>query len=146
MVWMVFHRIGLGEFVMKKSILSFVIAGLVLVAFTGCSSGSKNMSSISSTVTSDSTSSISSTSASSQSGNMVTIVNFQFNPGTLTIKAGDTVEWKNNDSATHTIVFDNFKSGSVNQGDSYKHTFDTAGTFNYSCGIHPSMKETIVVK
>ncbi|TMB72621.1 MAG: hypothetical protein E6J52_12290 [Chloroflexi bacterium] len=58
----------------------------------------------------------------------------------------------NNDSATHTVTsganrtkdgkFDREISGSTE--DSI--TFDTAGTFEYFCNIHSSMKGTVVVK
>ena len=37
------------------------------------------------------------------------------------------------------------ESDGLDQGDSFSHTFDQAGTFNYVCGIHPSMKATVVV-
>ena len=78
--------------------------------------------------------------------NNVSIVNFSFNPGTLTIKAGTTVTWTNNDSTIHTIKSATFNSGDLNQGDTFKFTFDAPGTFNYSCGIHPTMTGTIIVQ
>lgn len=56
------------------------------------------------------------------------------------------MEWKNNDSVAQNIVFDAFKSDSIKSGESYKHQFDTAGTYKCICGIHPSMKGTIEVK
>lgn len=56
------------------------------------------------------------------------------------------MEWKNNDSVAQNIVFDAFKSDSIKSGESYKHQFDTAGTYKCICGIHPSMKGAIEVK
>ena len=41
-----------------------------------------------------------------------------------------------------------FKSGTGNiaSGSTYKQTFNTAGTIQYRCTIHPGMTGTIVVK
>lgn len=78
--------------------------------------------------------------------NTIAIQDFSFNPATLTVKKGTTVTWINNDSAMHTVKSDAFTSGSLAKGDTFQFTFDTAGTFNYSCGIHPSMMGTIIVQ
>jgi plastocyanin len=77
----------------------------------------------------------------------ITITNFAFNPQSLTVKAGTTVKWTNQDSAPHTITSDagDWDSGSLGKGQSFSHTFAQAGTFTYHCTIHPSMKGTIVV-
>jgi plastocyanin len=77
----------------------------------------------------------------------VTIKDFAFDPGDLTIAKGTTVTWKNDDSATHRIKSGDgsFDSKDLKNGDSFDHTFDTAGTFDYICGIHPSMKGKITV-
>ena len=40
---------------------------------------------------------------------------------------------------------DSFDSEDMGQGDTFEHTFDAAGTFDYICAIHPSMKGTITV-
>jgi plastocyanin len=77
----------------------------------------------------------------------VTIKDFAFNPGDLTVAKGTTVTWKNDDSATHRIKSGDgsFDSKDLKNGDSFDHTFDTAGSFDYICGIHPSMKGKITV-
>ena len=77
----------------------------------------------------------------------VTIKDFAFDPGDLTVAKGTTVTWKNDDSATHRIKSGDgsFDSKDLKNGDSFDHTFDTAGTFDYVCGIHPSMKGKITV-
>lgn len=77
--------------------------------------------------------------------NQINIVNFSFQPGTMTVKVGTTVTWVNMDSVTHSIKSDTFNSQNLNQGDKYSFTFKTKGTFPYSCAIHPSMTGTIVV-
>lgn len=79
--------------------------------------------------------------------NAVSIVNFSFNPGTLTVKAGTNVTWTNNGGSTHTVtaIDSSFDSGNVSPGSTFQHTFATAGTFAYHCTIHSSMTATVVV-
>jgi plastocyanin len=80
-------------------------------------------------------------------GNSVAIVDFAFNPTSVTVKAGTTVNWMNNGSTTHTVTADDgsFDSGNLNGGASFSHTFASAGTFSYHCSIHSSMKATVTV-
>lgn len=80
-------------------------------------------------------------------GDAVTIQNFAFAPASLTVKAGTTVTWTNQDSPAHSVKWDDGSTGSQNlaTGAMYTRTFATAGTFTYVCGIHASMKGTIVV-
>ncbi len=78
----------------------------------------------------------------------ITIANFSFQPGTLTIPAGTTVTWTNNDSVAHTTTSDTglWDSGSLASGRSFSFTFNQPGTFPYHCAIHPFMKGSIVVQ
>ena len=79
----------------------------------------------------------------------ISIENFAFLPGNVTIKAGDTVTWKNNDSAPHTVTSDSgtvLQSESLGNGGTYKHMFSERGTYAYHCGLHPSMRGTITVQ
>ena len=76
----------------------------------------------------------------------ISIENFSFNPSTLTITAGTTVTWTNNDSATHTIKSPNFNSQDLPHGQTFAFKFDTEGTYDYSCGIHPAMTGKIIVQ
>ncbi|HVW66486.1 MAG TPA: cupredoxin family copper-binding protein [Candidatus Peribacteraceae bacterium] len=80
-------------------------------------------------------------------GSSVTIQNFQFAPQSITIKAGTTVTWTNQDSVSHTVTGDNGgpASGGISQGQTYSYTFTTPGTFTYHCTFHPMMKGTVVV-
>lgn len=82
----------------------------------------------------------------SQGSNQVSIKNFAFSPSELVIKKGDTVVWTNNDSAPHTISGSGFQSNDLANGQSYSFTFSTIGTFDYICGVHPSMKGKIIVE
>jgi plastocyanin len=78
----------------------------------------------------------------------VDISGFAFNPATITINVGDTITWTNQDSARHNVQADDgsWKSPDLSQGQSFSHTFTTAGTVPYNCGFHASMKATVVVK
>lgn len=83
-----------------------------------------------------------------QTPNTVSIVNMAFTPATITVTAGTTVTWNNNDNITHTVTADDdsFDSGNIGTGSSFTRTFSIAGTYPYHCTIHPSMKATIVVR
>jgi amicyanin len=82
-------------------------------------------------------------------GNAVTIQGFAFAPAALTVKAGTTVTWTNQDADAHTVtsVGDTGPLGSaaLNTGQSYSYTFTKAGTYKYLCTIHPFMTATVVV-
>lgn len=81
--------------------------------------------------------------------NGVEMSSFAFNPNTLTISKGASVVWTNRDSALHTIVSDTgdeINSDSISKGNTYVHVFNTPGTYDYHCGIHPSMKGKVVVE
>lgn len=78
----------------------------------------------------------------------VTIDNFTFGPGELSISPGTTVTWINHDDIPHSVVDSDtkFRSKALDTDDSYSFTFATAGTFRYFCGLHPHMVGKIVVK
>ncbi|WP_205650527.1 plastocyanin/azurin family copper-binding protein [Actinoplanes solisilvae] len=79
---------------------------------------------------------------------LVNIQNFAFNPNTLTVPAKTAVTWKFDDSTDHTVVADDnsFASQPMGNGQTYSHTFATAGTVAYHCSIHPFMKATVTVE
>ena len=78
----------------------------------------------------------------------VAIVDFAFAPDVLTVPTGSTVTWSNADGFAHTVAATDasFVSDSLTTGATFQHTFDTAGTFTYLCGIHPSMAGTVIVE
>ena len=85
--------------------------------------------------------------ATGSQGDTVTIKDFAFTPQVLTVKAGTTVTWTNEDSASHTITSAGFfDSGTIATGQTFSKTFDQPGTYNYACSIHPSMKGKIIVE
>jgi plastocyanin len=79
--------------------------------------------------------------------NTVTIQNFAFNPVTITISRGQTVTWTNMDNVPHTVTSTTgvFDSGSISSGQTFSYTFNNAGTFEYSCTIHPSIPHGTVI-
>jgi plastocyanin len=119
---------------MRRSVLlSGLIAGVLVLA--ACSSGSSGDAT---TVTEPPSSDILD----------VSIENFAFGPGEISISVGDTVLWTNDESSiTHTSTSDDglWDSGNIPAGSRFEHTFDEAGTFAYICTIHPSMTATITV-
>ena len=80
--------------------------------------------------------------------NTVTIKSLKFGSGTITVKKGTTVVWKNEDSMAHTVTSDTgtmLSSGSMAKGDTYSMTFDEAGTFDYHCEFHSGMAGKVIV-
>jgi hypothetical protein len=75
------------------------------------------------------------------------VAQYQFLPGTATVRKGTTLTWTNEDEAVHTIVADDdsFSSGRLGLGATFSHTFEAVGTVGYTCTIHPSMKAQVVV-
>lgn len=86
------------------------------------------------------------TGAASASTAQVLIKDFKFRPDTITIQKGDTITWTHPGSASHTVKFSDSESPILKDGGTYSKTFNEAGTFDYSCGIHPYMKGRVIVK
>jgi plastocyanin len=80
--------------------------------------------------------------------NEIGIDNFQFTPATLTVPAGTTVTWINDDDVPHLIVNteQRFKPSSVlDTGQRFSVKLDKRGTYTYFCSLHPKMQGSIVV-
>ena len=77
----------------------------------------------------------------------IKIANFTFDPPTLTVKAGTTVTWVNNDDIPHLVTDKDgkFHSSALDTDEKFSQTFSTAGTVEYFCAIHPKMTGKIVV-
>jgi plastocyanin len=79
----------------------------------------------------------------------VIINQFKYLPDTLTVNAGDVVEWKNDDIVPHTATAVDkkaFDSGRIVKGSSWRFTANTKGTFDYLCTLHPNMKAKLIVQ
>lgn len=79
-----------------------------------------------------------------------------FDPKTVKISAGDTVQWTNPELITHTVTFDPaqaanpanaslpdgvkpFASPDLEQDGVFKHTFTVKGVYKYICKYHEKM-------
>jgi len=88
-----------------------------------------------------------------------------FQPERTTIKAGDTVEWKNIGAQLHHVTTDPgaalkkgdvtnppgakpFDSGFLKPGESFKETFSVPGIYRYTCAVHEAkgMNGEVVVE
>jgi plastocyanin len=131
---------------MKKLILIIV---LVIIIAGGLILGHRR-SNPTNTSTASSNQSSGSSSSAPATGN-IKINNMMFTPSQITVAKGGTVTWTNDDTTTHTVVDDLANvggphSGDIAPGSTYSFTFNKAGSFQYHCTIHPSMRGTIVVK
>jgi plastocyanin len=86
-----------------------------------------------------------------------------FVPNLLNVSAGTTVTWTNEDLTSyksfeveqlHTVTSGGLESGNIGTefnsnflgaGKSFQHTFNTTGTFDYFCIIHPFMTGRVIV-
>ena len=78
----------------------------------------------------------------------VTIANFAFGPNKHTATVGQPVTWVNNDESPHqiTVVSTKERSPIIVKGQSAVLPFNTPGTYEYICGLHPAMKGSVEVK
>ena len=82
-------------------------------------------------------------------GGEVVMKGIKFVPPELTVAAGDTVTWTNEDTVGHDVTGDSFSSGDsggLQNGDTFKFTFKKAGTFDYVCTVHPGMEGSVTVE
>ncbi len=75
-------------------------------------------------------------------------------PYEMTVGAGTTVSWSNDDTAAHTVTSGLpsegtdglFDSGLFAAGETYEVTFNDTGTFDYFCMVHPWMTGIVNVE
>jgi plastocyanin len=87
--------------------------------------------------------------ASSRAPAAISIRDFKFSPGTISVRSGARVRIANSDSTPHTVTADDghsFDSGTVQPGASASIHVPGTGTYAYHCTIHPFMTGTLVVK
>ena len=76
-----------------------------------------------------------------------------FIPSSVSIMKGDTVVWSNDDTAAHTVTSGSpadgpsgmFDSSLLIGGKSFEHTFDSSGSVDYFCMVHPWMTGSVLV-
>jgi plastocyanin len=81
----------------------------------------------------------------------VDVVDIDYEPNEATVAKGGTVTWTNTGDLTHTVTKESgpgadFDSGAMNSGDTFEQTFDTPGTIEYVCTIHPQQRGTLTVE
>jgi plastocyanin len=88
-------------------------------------------------------------------GGNVSLENIQFNPKDVTVKAGETITFTNNESIPHDVHktsgpgddFASGPSGGMQEGDTFELTLDQPGKYEYVCDVHaPGMAGSITVK
>ena len=126
------NRIGLSVV-----LIALALAALVLSA---CASGG------SSTTTPATGGGSAPPPAASGGGATVTEANLAFSPTSVTVKVGDTVTFENKDSAPHDVKIDGQDLGNQAPGATVTWKATKAGTFPFSCTIHPSMTGQVVVE
>ena len=84
----------------------------------------------------------------SASGARVSIANFAFAPQQIVIEAGQSVTWTNDDGAPHGLSYADGGKGTdlLLPGASFSRRFETAGSFDYVCSVHPYMSARVVVR
>jgi plastocyanin len=84
----------------------------------------------------------------------ISIGSTSFFPSEIQVPIGSKVSWTNNDSTLHTVTEENpervttqtkFDSDILYPDQTWNYTFNSTGTFNYHCTIHPFMEGTVIV-
>jgi plastocyanin len=70
-----------------------------------------------------------------------------YNPAEVTIKKDDKVIWINKDFGIHTVTENQglFSSKDLRPDQTFEHTFENVGTYDYHCKLHPEMVGKIIV-
>ena len=79
---------------------------------------------------------------------VIVIENMKFNPAVITVRPGDTVEFRNADLVPHNVTevkAGYFDSGMISPNGVWKFVTDRQGRFDYHCIYHPEMTGTIIV-
>jgi len=73
-----------------------------------------------------------------------------FTPGALTVKTGEVLEFKNDDSVTHHIYSSTkgqeFSLETLHPGASGTRIFSKKGRVDVRCGLHPGMRLVLTVR
>ena len=71
-----------------------------------------------------------------------------YDPEVISVAVGTTVSWVNNDAAIHTVTATEgeFDSEIFSAGESFDYTFNSPGSYDYFCIVHPWMVGTVNVE
>src|SRR5215813_5061130 len=85
------------------------------------------------------------------SGTITVIIrDFTFNPATVTVHTGDTVEWKNDDIVPHTATEDAnaekpvFDSGAIQKGATCQFIARNKGMYDDTCTFNRNVEGTLI--
>jgi len=80
-------------------------------------------------------------------GAKISIANFAFAPPEITVAAGQSVTWSNDDGAPHGLMYKDGAKGTdlLLPGASFSRSFDKPGTYDYACSVHPYMTGKVLV-
>jgi plastocyanin len=128
------------------ALLLLITSSLVAVACGG--SSTETTATTSSSISTNTTSGGATTTGGGGSTVQVVMLNRSYDPGTVTVKVGDTVTWLNQDPLQHDVIAENgeFKSELFDEGETFTFTFTAAGTYPYFCSIHAGMEGTVIVE
>jgi plastocyanin len=134
-----------------KKLFALILACIALgLVAAGCGGGDDNSSSGSETKSEQSSSG-----GGGGTGAKVGMANVQFDPKDITVKAGETITFTNDESIPHDVHktsgpgkdFASGDTGGMQQGDTFELTLDEPGKYGYVCNVHaPGMAGTITVK
>lgn len=130
---------------MRNRFILFLAPALAVVV--SCGGGDSSTSPTSNTPNTPTVPTTPTTPATPVSTDKVTVSDNQFSPNSIQVSPGTAVTWTwSPNSADHNVSFaDGTSSGNKSSG-SYTRTFSAAGTFPYSCTLHPGMSGTVTVK
>lgn len=77
----------------------------------------------------------------------VVVADNEFNPNDIEVSAGDTVTWQFEGAAVHNVTFDDdaYEASENKKEGTHEQTFEEAGSFSYTCTLHPGMDGTVSV-
>jgi plastocyanin len=71
---------------------------------------------------------------------------YRFAPAAISVPAGATVTWTNNDNFTHNVALEGTEPLTMSPGETATFIFGTPGTYPYVCSLHPNdMQGTVLV-
>lgn len=124
-------------FVATLAALAGVLAVAMLVSCTGGDGTGGGGSEEPSTETTD---------GAKTGGTVVVEKDIAFDPPTVTVKAGEKVTFKNEDSVAHQVEIDGEELELQSPGDDVTWTASETGTYPFTCTIHPSMTGEVTVE
>ena len=134
----------------SRALTTAAVGGLAAAGLTACGGATHAATSqpAGPAVHAEATSPAAHTEAAPVATSAVTIDNFAFTPAAITIKAGTTVTWTNNDEEPHSVVSSEEPMRSptlAGKANMFSHTFSKPGRYAYNCGIPPFMQGTVEV-